>query len=63
MSVVEMIMLRWMSGDKISNEYIRGSVGVASIVEKMREIRLRWLGHVLRREETIDKYTRQVEEY
>ena len=37
-------MLRWTSGvsreDKIRNEYIRGSIGVASIVDKMREIRL-----------------------
>ena len=56
MSVAEIKMLRWMSGvtreDKIRNEYIRGSIGVASIVDKMRENRLRWLGHVLRREET-----------
>ena len=51
-----MRMLRWMSGvtreDKIRNEYIRGSIGVASIVDKMRENILRWLRHVLRREET-----------
>eukprot|EP00102_Acyrthosiphon_pisum_P026090 XP_016663300.1 PREDICTED: uncharacterized protein LOC107884852 [Acyrthosiphon pisum] len=56
MSVVEMKMLRWMSGvtreDRIRNEYIRDSIGVASIVDKMRENRLRWLGHVLRREKT-----------
>ena len=56
MSVAEMRMLRWMSAvtreHKIRNEYIRGSIGVASIVDKLRENRLRWLGHVLRREET-----------
>jgi len=38
-------MLRWMSGttrkDRIRNEYARGSIGVALIVDKMRENRLR----------------------
>ncbi|KAL4082969.1 hypothetical protein QTP88_023973 [Uroleucon formosanum] len=56
MSVTEMTMLRWISGvtreDKIKNEYVSGSIGVASIVNKMRENRLKWLGHVMRREET-----------
>ena len=45
MSVTEMRMLRWMSGvtseDRIKNKYVRGSIGVASIVDKMRENRLR----------------------
>jgi hypothetical protein len=40
MSVAEMRMLRWMSGvtreDRIRNEYVRGSIDVASIVDKMR---------------------------
>jgi len=34
------------------SRYIRGSIGVASIVDKMREDWLKWLGHVLRREKT-----------
>ena len=53
MSVAEMRMLRWMSGktrkDKIMNEFIRGSLGVALIGDKIRESQLRWLRHVQRR--------------
>ena len=45
MSVAEMRMLRWMSGktrkDRIRNESIGGSLGVAPIGDKMRESRLR----------------------
>ncbi|KAG5589625.1 hypothetical protein H5410_040139 [Solanum commersonii] len=48
----EMRMLRWMcrhtKSEKIRNEYIRDKVGVASVVDKMREGRLRWFGHVKR---------------
>lgn len=44
-SVVEMRMPRWMRGmlreNRIGNEYVRGSIGVVSIVDKMRENRLR----------------------
>jgi hypothetical protein len=46
MSNSEMRMLRWISGvtreERIKNEYVRDSVGVASIVDKMRENILRW---------------------
>lgn len=54
LKVAEMRMLRWMCGhtrlDKIRNEVIRDKVGVASIGDKLRESRLRWFGHVLRRD-------------
>ncbi|XP_055808172.1 uncharacterized protein LOC129876703 [Solanum dulcamara] len=54
MKVAEMRMLRWMCGhtrsDRIRNEAIRDKVGVASVEDKMREIRLRWYGHVKRRD-------------
>jgi len=37
------------SEDKVRNEYIRGSIRVASIADKMRGNRLKWLGDVLGR--------------
>ncbi|KAL5166906.1 Craniofacial development protein 2 [Glycine soja] len=62
--VAEMRMLRWMCGktrqDKIRNEAIRERVGVASIVEKMVENRLRWFGHVERR--PVDSVVRRVDQ-
>jgi hypothetical protein len=51
----EMRMLRWMLGislrDRNRNEDIRKKLGVACISDKIREARLRWYGHVMRREE------------
>ena len=48
-------MLRWMSGviklDRIRNERIRGTTKVGEISKKVQESRLKWYGHVLRREE------------
>ena len=51
----EMRMLRWILGltlrDKKRNVDIRHILGVACITDKIREARLRWFGHVQRREE------------
>ncbi|KAF3658531.1 hypothetical protein FXO38_13173 [Capsicum annuum] len=48
-----MRMLRWMCGltrgDRVRNETIREKVGVALVEDKLREGRLRWFGHVMRR--------------
>jgi len=63
-SVAEMRMLRWMSGktmhDRIRNDFIRERVGVALIVEKLVENRLRWFGHVERR--PVDAVIRRVDQ-
>jgi len=53
MKVTKMRMIPWICGhtrlDKISNEVIRGKLGVASIEDKIREAKLRWFGHIRRR--------------
>ena len=55
LEVAEMRMLRWMCGvtklDKIRNERIRGTTKVGEITKKVQERRLKWYGHVMRREE------------
>ena len=52
--VAEIKMLRFAMGvmrkDKIRNEYIRSIVKVERLGMKMRESRLRWYGHVIRRD-------------
>ncbi|GJR89388.1 hypothetical protein Tco_0213399 [Tanacetum coccineum] len=53
MEVAEMRMLRWTCGktilDMILNGAFQRNLQVATIVNKMREGRLRWFGHVKRR--------------
>ncbi|XP_061708232.1 uncharacterized protein LOC133518587 [Cydia pomonella] len=53
--VAEMKMIRWSDSvtriDKIRNELIRGSFKVSPIFEKLTETRLRWYGHVMRRDD------------
>ncbi|KAF1863075.1 hypothetical protein Lal_00018922 [Lupinus albus] len=53
LDIVEMRMLCWMSEhtrqDRIRNECTREKVGVASIVEKIVELCLRWFGYVWRK--------------
>ena len=54
MEVAEMKMLRFAMGvtrkDKIRNENIRSTVKVEQLGMKMREGRMRWYGHVMRRD-------------
>ena len=56
MDVAEMKMLRWEIGltrrEKIRNEVVRGKLRVREVSEKAKENRLRWYGHVRRREES-----------
>ena len=60
MEVAEMKMLRFAMGvtrkDKIRNEYISSTVKVERLGMKMREGRVRWYGHVMRRDQ---KYVRR----
>ena len=55
MEVAEMKMLKFAMGvtrkDKIRYEHIRSTVKVERLGMKMREGRLRWYGHVMRRDQ------------
>ncbi|KAK3537842.1 hypothetical protein QTP70_019862 [Hemibagrus guttatus] len=54
LEVAELKILRFSLGvtrlDRIRNEYIRGTAHVGRLGDKVREARLRWFGHVQRRE-------------
>ncbi|KAK3528866.1 hypothetical protein QTP70_011743 [Hemibagrus guttatus] len=54
LEVAELKMLRFSLGvtrlDRIRNEYIRGTAHVGRLGDKVREARLRWFGHIQRRE-------------
>ena len=56
LGVAEMRMLRMemeiAKMDKVRNECVRRKVGVENIEEKIREARLRWYGHMRRREDS-----------
>ncbi|KAK3542950.1 hypothetical protein QTP70_007292 [Hemibagrus guttatus] len=56
LEVAELKMLRFSLGvtrlDRIRNEYIRGTAHVGRLGDKVREARLRWFGHVQRRDNT-----------
>ena len=56
MEVAEMKMLRFSIGkarkDRIRNEEMRSRTGVVELGQKLRETRLRWLCHIMRREES-----------
>ena len=58
----EMSMIRWMCGvslkDRFSCEELRARLGIKSILEVMRQRRLRWFGHVERRD--IDSWLQKV---
>ena len=55
MEIAELKMVRWALGvtrkDKIRNEYVRGTAKIAKPGDKLWKARLRWYGHVKRREE------------
>ena len=65
MEVAEMRMLRFSLGktrmDRVRNDVIRTTLKVGELSGKLRETRLRWYGHVLRRdEEYVGQRTRRM---
>ena len=58
----EMRMVRWMCGvklkDRVSNKELRERLGIVGIMSVLQQNRLRWHGHVLRKEDNdwVKKY-------
>ena len=50
-------MLRWSVGltlkDRMRNEQVRARVAVGLVIEKLREIRLSWMGYLVRGEQKL----------
>ena len=63
LDVVEMRMLRWMSRvtklDRIRNARIRQTAKMGEIAKTVQGCRLKWYGHVLRREEKANTQARE----
>ncbi|KAK3544115.1 hypothetical protein QTP86_001946 [Hemibagrus guttatus] len=61
LEVAELKMLRFSLGvarlDRIRNEYIRGTAHVGRLGDKVREARLRWFGHVQRRDKNLNIFS------
>ena len=53
---VEMRMVRWMCGvslrERKTNDDLRKMMGIESVMDVVKRNRLRWLGHVLRKDES-----------
>jgi len=51
----EMRMVRWMGGvklqDRVSSKELRGRLELDNIISVLQQNRLRWYGHVLRKED------------
>ncbi|KAK3506551.1 hypothetical protein QTP70_009032 [Hemibagrus guttatus] len=64
LEVAELKMLRFSLGvtrlDRIRNEFIRGTAHVGRLGDKVREARLRWFGHVQRRENSVPRQRRKL---
>ncbi|KAK3569607.1 hypothetical protein QTP86_002602 [Hemibagrus guttatus] len=60
LEVAELKMLRFSLGvtrlDRIRNEYIRRTAHVGRLGDKVREARLKWFGHVQRREKILEHF-------